>query len=228
VTKSVTAIINVQALKWEQRQRASQRDEAPPRPQEPIITISSEYGSQGQTIGEAVAQHLGFDFFDRELLDRIVTSANASRRVVESLDNRVQDWITEYITNQFEARQFTSGDFLKHLSRVVLAIGHHGRSVIIGRGAQFILHPPLTLRVRTIAPLPVRIAHVAQTENLTDKEARAVILRKTAERTAFCSLHFDRNVSDPEHYDLIINTASMPLELNVDLVVHAFRSRFGR
>ena len=227
MTRRITELINTHALKWEERRRASHR-EAAAEPLEPMITISSEHGSAGPRLGLAVAEQLGFDFYDRDLLDRIATSTDASRRVVESLDDRVQDWITEFISNQFEEQKFTSGDFLRHLSRVVLALGHHGNAVIVGRGAQFILDPHVTLRVRTIAPLATRIAHVSQTENLTEKEARACIVRKTAERKAFCRLHFDRDVSDPEHYDLIVNTASMPLQLSADFVVQAFRARFSR
>ena len=223
--KSITEIINVQALQWEHRRRTSQQ--AVPH-QQPVITVSSEYGSQGQQIAHAVAQKLSFDLFDRELLDRVVASANASRRLVESLDNRVRDWITEFITGQFDAQQFTSGDYLRHLSRVILAIGHHGRSVLIGRGSQFILDPRYTLRVRTIAPLPVRIAYVAKTENLTEKEARAEILRRTADRAAFCRLHFDRDVANAEHYDVTINTAALSIEVNAEIVVHAYQARFGR
>ena len=226
MTKSITALINTHALRWEERRRASHR-KAAPDPLEPTITISSEYGSAGPRFGLAVADQLGFDFYDHELLDRIATSANASRTVVESLDNRVLDWITEFISNQFEQQNFTSGDFLRHLSRVVLALGHHGKAVIMGRGAQFILDPHVTLRIRTIAPLATRIAYVSQTDNLTEKEARASIARKTAERKAFCRLHFDRDVSDPEHYDLIINTASTPLQLSADFVVQAFHARFS-
>jgi len=191
-----------------------------------MITIASEYGSAGPRLGLAVAEQLGFDFYDHDLLDRIAMSANASRRVLESLDNRVHDWITEFIANQFEEQKFTSGDFLSHLSRVVLALGHHGRAVIMGRGAQFILEPSLTLRIRAIAPLAARVAYVSQTENLSAREARAIIVRKTAERMAFCRLHFDRDTSDPSHYDFIINTASASLELSADLVVQAFHARF--
>jgi cytidylate kinase len=226
VTKSVTELINTHALRWEERRRTSQHVEAARAPLKPTITLCGEYGSEGPRLGVAIAERLGFDFYDRELLERIVASANASRKVVESLDNRVQDWITNFISNQFEEQRFTSGEYLRHLSRVVLALGHHGRAVIMGRGAHYILDPSFTLKVRTIAPLAGRIACVSQTESLTEKEARATIVRKTAERRAFCRLHFDRDVSDPDHYDLIINTASTSQELNVDFVVQTFRARF--
>jgi len=228
MTRSVTSIINIQALKWEQRSRGGDEQVSrDPRLQRPTITISSEYGSLGQTIGGLVAGRLGFDLFDRDLLDRVAASANASRRVVESLDDRVQGWISEFIAGQFDNNHFTASDFLRHLSRAVLGIAHHGRAVIIGRGAHFILDREATLRVRTFAPLAARVAQVARDERLSPQEGRAQVLSKTAERVAFARLHFDRDISDPAHYDLILCTSTLSPELCAEIIARAFQSRFG-
>ena len=34
-----------------------------------IITISREFGSGGRIIGKKVAENLGYEFFDREIID---------------------------------------------------------------------------------------------------------------------------------------------------------------
>ena len=34
-----------------------------------IITISREYGSGGRLIGKKVAESLGYEFFDKEIID---------------------------------------------------------------------------------------------------------------------------------------------------------------
>ena len=34
-----------------------------------FITIGREYGSGGRTIGKKVAEILGYDYYDRELID---------------------------------------------------------------------------------------------------------------------------------------------------------------
>lgn len=108
----------------------------------------------------------------------------------------------------------------------MLTIARHGRAVIVGRGAQFILRPERTLRVRAFAPPEVRIARIAERDRISRDEARAVVLRHDAERNAFCRQHFNADPSDPHHYDLLLNTGTLSVETCADGVVGAFRARF--
>lgn len=224
---SVEAVVNRQILKWEQASRATTRELREMLGSKPLITLSSAYGSRGWEVGRQVAEMLDFDFFDRELVEKIAASANVRQRLVESLDERAQDWITEHITRQFEQEVFSTSDFLRHLSRVVLTISQHGRAVVVGRGSQFILRPESTLRVRTTAPLDARIRAVAELDGLGAPDARALVLRRDAERAAFARLHFNHDVSQPEHYDLVLNTAALDPAQAAELVHRAFALRFG-
>jgi cytidylate kinase len=106
-------------------------------------------------------------------------------------------------------------------------IGQHGHAVIIGRGAQFILAPDRTLRVRVIAPLEQRASRVAENLAIDLGEARARVLQKDGERLAFARAHFNRDVRAPEQYDLLINTANVEVEQAAVLIEEAFTMRFG-
>jgi cytidylate kinase len=229
VANNPQEIFSRQILKWEKRREVSeQQKHALTKNQKPVITISSAYGSQGWKVGKMVADLLGFDFYDRELVEQIAASANVREKIAASLDDREQGWISAYISEKFDNYSFTHSDFLRHLSRVVLSIGQHGEAVIVGRGSQFILKPQYVLRIRTIAPFELRLKTVIESEGLDASEARAAVLRKDAERSAFCRLHFNVDVADPHHYDLILNTSALSIEQNADFVVYVFLSRFGR
>ena len=43
-----------------------------------IITIGREYGSGGRTIGKKVAEMLGYDYYDRELIDEAAKESGLS------------------------------------------------------------------------------------------------------------------------------------------------------
>jgi len=225
MAKRISQIIETQVWQWEQQPAAAH---APlPHSQQPMITISSAYGAMGADIGRMVAGQLGFDLFDRELVDRIAESAKVRHQVVASLDERQQDLITEYLTGQFSKEIFSSSDYLRHLCRIILTIGLHGRSVIIGLGSQLILNPGKTLRVRTIAELETRVDRIARQQALSPKDAHAEVLRRDADRHAFLRMHFNRDVADPLLYDLVINTTACHLEQAATVVRHAFETRFG-
>ena len=59
-----------------------------------------------------------------------------------------------------------------------------------------------------------------------DTEFYKLPLRIDAERMAFHRQHFDADVADPHNYDVLLNSASIPIDACVDIVVRAFRSRF--
>ena len=48
-----------------------------------IITISREFGSGGRTIGKQVAEQMGYQFYDKELIEKIAQEAGLSREFVE-------------------------------------------------------------------------------------------------------------------------------------------------
>ena len=48
-----------------------------------IIAISREFGSGGRTIGRLVAQKLGIQFYDRDIIKKVVAESGLTRKYVE-------------------------------------------------------------------------------------------------------------------------------------------------
>jgi hypothetical protein len=229
MTASIEQIVNRQILKWQRESQIADRSgtEPAPAPQKPMICISREYRSRGSEIGKRVAERLGFQLYGHELVDQIAEQAHVRRRVIESVDERTQRAIDNFLGEVFGGGFFARSDYLRNLAKVVLTLGRHGEGVILGRGAFFILDPQYTLRVRTIAPLEVRVARVAAEQGWDPEKAKDFLRRIDTERSTFIRQHFGREVSDPGHYDLVLNTGSFSEETCADLVVQAFRARFG-
>jgi cytidylate kinase len=179
-------------------------------------------------MGRLIAARLGFRYYAQELIHDIAEAAHVRKQVVESLDERVQDGISEWVAGLIKRGVFAPSDYLRNLSKVVLTLANHGNGVIIGRGAHFILDRRTTLRVRVIAPLETRIARIAERDGLSDDKAKATILRIDAERVAFNKQHYGADLADPENYDLVVNAGTLGLEGAADVTVAAFRSRFGQ
>ena len=47
-----------------------------------IIAISREFGSGGRTIGRLVAQKLGIQFYDRDIIKKVVEESGLTRKYV--------------------------------------------------------------------------------------------------------------------------------------------------
>jgi hypothetical protein len=230
VSRSIEQLVNQQVMRWQEEQRVSRTPMPAPRTSDEqglMICISREFGGLGGEMGRIVAEELGFRFYAQELVHEIARRANVRRQLVESLDERLQSRIGQWVNEMMEGGVFAPSDYLRNLSRVILTLGRHGKGIIIGRGGQFILDPARTLRVRCYAPIEQRIDYIAERDHMTVSQARAKVLRVDVERVAFYRQHFKVDVTENRHYDMLLNTGSMSLEECARLVTRAFRARFG-
>jgi len=223
---SIDHLMNQRLAKWERRRELAREAAKLATVQQPLVVISRDCGSKGHFIAEGVATKLGFDLYDRELINAIAKSAHVRSQVVESVGEQTRQHLSAWIDSRLEGGYFTSTDYLQHLCKIVLSIGQHGQAVMLGRGAQFILNPEQTLRVRIIAPQETRVHRIAASQRLPTPEARAHVLRVDAERNAYCRWHFNADPANPRHYDLILNTALISPEYCVEAVARAFEARF--
>lgn len=228
MTQHLEDLVTRQVRQWEKARAGAGLGEDTIRRglHKPMICISREYGGRGALVGRQVAKTLGFDFFSRELVEEVARHSHMRKRVVEALDEKTRNLMFEWVVQQFGSDSFSNTEYLRHLSHVVRTLGKFGRGVLVGRGAQFILSAASTLRVRTVAPLDVRIDRIAGRDGISRSEARAVVLRVDAEREGFCRQHFNLDLTDTKNYDLVLNTGSLSEETCARIIVDAFRSRF--
>jgi cytidylate kinase len=226
---SIDQFVNQQILRWQEQRRIAERKRLEGQHlQHPTICISRQYGARGAAMGRLCAEELGIGYYSQELIHDIAEAAHVRKQVVESLDERVQDGISEWVARLIKRGVFAPSDYLRNLSKVVLTLANHGRAVIIGRGAHFILDRSTTLRVRVIAPLETRIARIAERDGLSEESAKATILRIDDERIAFNKQHYGADLADPANYDLVVNAGTLGLEGAAEVTVAAFRFRFGQ
>ena len=99
--------------------------------------------------------------------------------------------------------------------------------VIVGRGANFILPRQSCLRVRLIASLERRIDNVSTIFEVEPKVAKRRILRRDGKRKAFVKHYFHKDITDSQHYDLVLNMDQFSLEEAADTIVDT-TNRFRR
>jgi cytidylate kinase len=63
-----------------------------------------------------------------------------------------------------------------------------------------------------VAPLEVRIGHVARNFDVSRDEAKKRVIRTESDRRAFIRKHFNADISEPTQYDLVINTENISID----------------
>jgi len=206
MTRTIDAIVEEQAHRWQLR-REDRRAEA----RRPVVTVSRLHGARGGEVARKLAEELGLDLFDREIIQRIAESTHLSERVVSSLE-KDREVLTDWLASIASSNYLSPVEFRYHLSRVVGALAHHGGAVILGRAAHLVLGPGGALRVFVGAPLEARVRTVAERDGVDEREARRRIVSVEADRKAFLMKHFHADFADPSTFDIVVNTAVLGVE----------------
>jgi cytidylate kinase len=220
--RSVEAMVEAQVRKWEAERLAAKQK---PR-HKPVITLSRTFGSRGAALGKLVADKLGFDFWDQELVHAIADHAHMPKKMFESLDEHRKDAVRTVIDTMTFSSSVTEGDYLHQLQRVVHTISEHGAAVIVGRGAHFVLPSSDALRLRIDAPLEHRVKSVVERHGVDEDAARRMIANEDEERRKFVRFHYDRDIAASTDYDLVLNSGTLGEAQMVDIVLVAYRARF--
>ncbi len=227
-TRGLEGLVDQQVRRWEMSRGGRRKPTASEAEAMPVITVSRQFGALGAELARIVSQRLGYSCWDQELLHEIAQHHRLPEEMFASLDEHSRDAIKERVAVFGKGRQATFGDYVSALLRVLHTIAEHGRAVVVGRGAQFVLDRQRTLCVRAICAIDTRAERLSTRKGISIPDARSLIEQVDGERRAFSRESFSREVEDPSAYDLLINTGTLTVEQAADVVIAAHDARFGK
>ncbi len=183
-----------------------------------VITISREFGSEGDFIARKVAQSLGYHVVDRAFLGEVLGQYG------------LVEFDKEYASlpgfwEKFDAQREKRRDTIVNmLNQVVRAVGQHGHVVIMGRSGFVILEGFAdVLHVRIQAPFSIRVARIMAQQQIDFEQAEATVRAQDKVRMAFIEEFYRVPWKAMEAFDLVINTDKISPELAATWVVEAAR-----
>ena len=215
--KSIPQIIEEQVQRWQ----LTRKKKAPEKEGVSIVTLSREPGSGGRIVAGRLAEKLGIDIFHQEVINEIAKSADVSEKLLETLDERGLTTLEHWISSLVHERHLWPDRYMQHLMKAIGTIGRHGRAVIVGRGANFVLPADKRFAVRIVASQARRIENVSREFDVSKEEARRRVMRTESDRRAFIRKYFNADIADPNNYDLVINTDTLKLEDAVNVIAAA-------
>lgn len=188
-----------------------------------IITISRQAATNGALVAQLVAERLGCPVYDRELVDEIARRMQVDPNVVMHFDEHTPGAVESLL---WEWRSSINEDTYRRLLQDALGtIAQQGCSVIVGRGANFMLRRPDSLHARVIAPMELRIAMYMAGNEASERDAKRYIQEQDQMRAQFVKRYFHRDIESPEGYDLVVNLEGLTPEMAADLIAQASKMR---
>ena len=183
------------------------------------ITISRDYGSDGDNIAKQVAETLGYHFVDLKFIGNILGQYG----YVE-FDKEYRNLPTFW--ERFDAERIQHRDLMmKMLNQVIQALAKHGNVVILGRSGFEVLRGYTdTFHVRVQAPFPVRVERVMAQQDLTFDEAEEMVKSKDKVRLAFVEEFYNVPWGSIQAFDLIVNTGKISPYLATSWIIDGVKA----
>lgn len=195
-----------------------------------VITIARSYGSGGKTLGKLLADKMGINCYDRE----IIRMASDSSGINEELFGRVDEKLKKsplfgivrsnpYKGNGVippESSNFVSDDNLfNYQAQVIKELAEKESCVIIGRCADYVLKDnPNVIRLYLYAPLEDCVKRVMAQNSITEKETIKKIETIDKYRSDYYKYYTGKEWNDARNYDFCLNTTSMSYEKLIQVV----------
>ena len=139
-----------------------------------VITVGCEFGSGGPEIGKMLAKSLGIEYYDRDLVDKVVEKIGVDKHLVEEADNKnfvpygIETSLGTRYANLSNKVIYTQFDVIRKMAKT--------SCVIIGRCSDYILKgQENVVNVFIYAPTEVRIKTIMEKMNLSERHAAEVI-----------------------------------------------------
>lgn len=184
----------------------------------PLIAITREMGSLGKDVAAALGEELGLPVIYHEVIDHLADRLRVRKsHVIRLLDGSAG--LLERLTADETSLSIFSAD-------EIYGIASKGGAVIRGWGATHLLRDvPHAISVRVCAPFELRKNRMMDRLRTDDDERVAEEIRINDEaHTAIMRRHFGLQWTDPEHYDIVLNTKRISVAECVSEVLTLVRS----
>ena len=184
-----------------------------------VIAMTREMGTLGKDVAAGLADKLGIEVVHHEVVEqqlahRLNTTESAVHRFLEGKASMWERW------------KINGEKFSRCTAEEVLELAMRGNVLIRGWGAaQLLRDVPHVLCLRVCAPMQQRIQEMKRRLGIDSADAaRQEIERNDDAHARAVQRQFHADWRDPTHYDLMINTAYVPIDVGVAVVQQMAKS----
>ena len=198
-----------------------------------VISISRQFGAGGKTLSEKLAERLGYESVDYELVSKVAKAADITIEDVEAADRKssgkIKRFISGLVSTDFlreTAKGLSESELFALLNDIIPEIAGRDNVIFLGRGSQFILpDAPDNLKVLLIGNKKARVGFMVENYDMPLADAEKMVGEWDNNRGAFLKKYTSGDPNDVSNYDLVINTDSVKLDWAVEMICQLIDSR---
>ena len=199
------------------------------------ITVSREFGSGGRELGKRLAEVLGFDYYDREIVAALSSETGMNENYLENeLESGGLFSIPIHFAQtfaRFPAVSDQTVQIMQMQTKLIKRLAEKGNCVIVGRAADTILEDYRPFKLFVYADQASRLARCRERapadEHMSDKELLREMKRIDKTRAECHDIIAPYTWGDKGGYHLCVNTTGIEIKAVVPAVAEYYRCWAG-
>jgi len=195
-----------------------------------VITISRHFGAGGRTLGEMVAEKLGYQFYDNEVIQMVSIHAKVSTDSVDDLEQQTHGVFKKFLSDivpkglkdlMVSRKQETIDEeiYVDILRKIIIEIADDGNAVIIGRGGQYILKDyDDAFHLLITADSDKRVKFLVEKYHLTQAQAVRAVNQDDNRRANLYRKFGETGYDQSDNYHMVLNTSKLDFETACGLI----------
>ncbi|MDE6403724.1 MAG: cytidylate kinase-like family protein [Muribaculaceae bacterium] len=184
-----------------------------------VITVGRQFGSGGRLIGQAIADELGIQYYDKALLVEAAKHAGINPELFERKDEKAPSFFSGLLPvnvgysssySLYPGTSSISDDAIyRAQSDVIRSLADRSSCVIVGRSADYALRDrDNVINIFVHAPIESRIKRIMERgDAATPEQARQLAERTNKLRAAYYNFYTDKRWGHASSYDLTIDSS---------------------
>lgn len=194
-----------------------------------VVTITRQFGSLGRPIAARMAEILGIEYYDRDIVDATARKLDRPVSEVIAADEIISR--NNYFSMLFPLGQsdiVRQHEVFNAQQEIILDLADKGSCIIVGRCADRILENVKNhIRIYIYAPYEDRMSNCIESLKMNDVEARRMIREVDKARDAYHRHYAGYAPEDVNYKDLLINSSLLGVEGTAQYLAELIREKFG-
>lgn len=191
------------------------------------LTITRQFGSMGRTIARKLAEELGIEFYDRDIVEEVSKHLNLPVSQISGSEEKANPW--------FWSRMFPLGtdeELIQNMifdvqKDIILDLAKKSSCIIVGRCSDAILeNTENNVNIYIYAPVSKRLENCVNRLEMEETEAKRTIIKVDKARNAYHKKYAGFLPHDPAHKQLMIDSSFLGPEETALWIAELVRRNF--
>lgn len=192
-----------------------------------VVTIARQFGSMGRPIAKKMAEELGIEFYDRDIVEEAARRMNLPISVVSDREEKSGNLYFNMKYPLGSENKIIQQEIYDVQKNIILELAQKESCIIVGRCSDAILENYKNcMSVFIYAPYAARFKNCVESLNMDPKEAKKMIADVDKARDSFHKKYAKYLPNDPNHKDVMIDSSLLGEDGTVDILVEIVKRRF--